>query len=55
MNLAIWLPATFAWGLVGLGLCFTFLVACEKVQGDSRFYLSPTMSIMQHNSSREKE
>jgi hypothetical protein len=31
MNVAVWLPATFILGLVGLGLCFAFLVACEKV------------------------
>jgi hypothetical protein len=31
MNLAICLPATFALGLLGLGLCFEFLMACEKI------------------------
>jgi hypothetical protein len=31
MNVAIWLPATFALGLFGLGLCFAFLAACEKI------------------------
>ena len=31
MDLAIWLPATFALGLIGLGLCFAFLIACEKI------------------------
>jgi hypothetical protein len=31
MNLAIWLPFTFALGLSGLALCFAFLVACEKI------------------------
>lgn len=31
MDLAIWLPATFALGLVGLGLCYAFLIACEKI------------------------
>lgn len=31
MNVAIWLPATFLLGLAGLGLCFAFLVACEKI------------------------
>ena len=31
MDLAIWLPATFALGLVSLGLCFAFLIACEKI------------------------
>ena len=32
MDLAIWLPATFALGLVCLGLCFAFLIACEKIR-----------------------
>jgi hypothetical protein len=31
MNLEIWLPATFLLGLIGLGLCFVFLGACEKI------------------------
>jgi hypothetical protein len=31
MNLAIWLPATFALGLLGLGLVYAFLLACEKI------------------------
>jgi hypothetical protein len=31
MNLEIWLPATFLLGLIGLGLCFAFLRACEKI------------------------
>jgi hypothetical protein len=31
MNLELWLPATFLLGLVGLGLCFAFLIACEKI------------------------
>jgi hypothetical protein len=31
MNLAIWLPSTFPLGLIGLGLCYAFLVDCEKV------------------------
>lgn len=31
MDVAIWLPATFLLGLVSLGLCFAFLVACEKI------------------------
>ena len=31
MNLAIWLPATFALGLAALGLCFAFLAGCEKI------------------------
>jgi hypothetical protein len=31
MNLAFWLPAMFGLGLVGLGLCFLFLIGCEKI------------------------
>jgi hypothetical protein len=31
MDLAIWLPVTFALGLAGLSLCFAFLIACEKI------------------------
>jgi len=31
MNVAIWLPATLALGLLGLGFCFAFIVACEKI------------------------
>ncbi len=31
MNLAIWDPALFLLGLVGLGLCYAFLLACEKI------------------------
>ena len=31
MDLTIWLPAMFVLGLVGLGLMFAFVRACEKV------------------------
>jgi hypothetical protein len=31
MNLAIWIPATFLLGLAGLGLCYAFLLGCEKI------------------------
>ncbi len=31
MSLAIWLPGTFLLGLLGLGLCYAFLLACEKI------------------------
>jgi hypothetical protein len=31
MNLAIWLPSLFVLGLAGLGICFAFLQACEKI------------------------
>jgi hypothetical protein len=31
MDVAIWLPGTFLLGLISLGLCFAFLVACEKI------------------------
>jgi len=31
MNLVVWLPAMFLLGVGGLGLCFAFMVACERV------------------------
>jgi hypothetical protein len=31
MNLAIWLPAMFALGLAGLGVCLAFTIACEHI------------------------
>jgi hypothetical protein len=31
MNVTLWLPLTFALGLLGLGVCFAFLVACENI------------------------
>jgi hypothetical protein len=31
MDLVIWLPAAFLLGLVGIGSCFVFIVACEKI------------------------
>ena len=31
MNLVVWLPAMFLLGLAGMGLCFVFLRACEKI------------------------
>jgi hypothetical protein len=31
MNLVVWLPAMFGLGIVGMGLCLAFLVACEKI------------------------
>jgi hypothetical protein len=31
MNEVIWLPAMFALGLVSLGLCLVFTLACEYV------------------------
>ncbi len=31
MNLAFWLPAMFALGLVAMGLCYLFMDACEKI------------------------
>ena len=31
MNLEIWLPGLFALGLVGMGLCYAFMIACEKI------------------------
>jgi hypothetical protein len=31
MNLGIWLPAMFLLGLTVMGLCYAFLIACEKI------------------------
>jgi len=31
MDLAIWLPGLLVLGLVGLGLMFAFISACDKV------------------------
>jgi hypothetical protein len=31
VNVAIWLPATFVLGLLGIGLCFAFISACENI------------------------
>jgi hypothetical protein len=31
MDLAIWIPAVFALGLVAVGLMFLFVEACDKV------------------------
>jgi hypothetical protein len=31
MDLGVWLPAMFILGLVGLGLLFAFVAACERV------------------------
>ncbi len=31
MNLAVWLPAMFVLGLVGLGACYAFVFACEVI------------------------
>jgi hypothetical protein len=31
MNLAIWLPAMFFLGIIGMVLCFLFLDGCEKI------------------------
>ena len=31
MNLEIWLPAMFLLGLAVMGLCYAFLIACEKI------------------------
>jgi hypothetical protein len=31
MDLTIWLPAMFALGIVTMGLCYAFLIACENV------------------------
>ena len=31
MNLAVWLPAMFALGLIGMGICLAFVAACERI------------------------
>jgi hypothetical protein len=31
MDLAVWLPFTFALGLAAIAVCFAFVVACEKI------------------------
>ncbi len=31
MNLVIWLPAMFLLGLAALGICLTFVSACEVI------------------------
>jgi len=31
MNLEIWLPAMFLLGIVTMGLCYAFLIGCERI------------------------
>jgi hypothetical protein len=31
MDLTIWLPAMLTLGLVAMGLCYWFLIACENI------------------------
>jgi hypothetical protein len=31
MDLTTWLPGMFILGLVAMGLCYAFLVGCEKI------------------------
>jgi hypothetical protein len=31
MNLVVWLPALFALGLVSMGVCYAFVLACEEI------------------------
>jgi hypothetical protein len=31
MDLTIWLPAMFILGIVSMGLCYAFLIACENI------------------------
>jgi len=31
MNLVVGLPAMFLLGMIGMGLCYAFIVACEKI------------------------
>jgi hypothetical protein len=31
MNLEVWLPAMFLLGLAAMGLCYAFLLGCERI------------------------
>ena len=31
MDLGIWLPAMFLLGMIGMGLCYAFILACENI------------------------
>jgi hypothetical protein len=31
MDLTFWLPAMFMLGIVSMGLCYAFLIACEHI------------------------
>jgi hypothetical protein len=31
MSLEFWLPAMFLLGLIGMVLCYLFLIACDKI------------------------
>lgn len=31
MSLLFWMPFLFGLGLVSMGLCFLFFIACEKI------------------------
>ena len=31
MDLTTWLPGMFVLGLAAMGLCYAFLLACEKI------------------------
>jgi hypothetical protein len=31
MNLIVWLIAMLALGILAMGLCYLFLIACEKI------------------------
>lgn len=31
MNLYLWLPSMFLLGIVAMGICYLFLLACEKI------------------------
>jgi hypothetical protein len=31
MDVATWLPGLFVLGMVLMGLCYAFLIACEKI------------------------
>jgi len=31
MDLLVWLPTMFVLGMIGMGLCYAFITACEKI------------------------
>ena len=41
MNLALWLLAMFALGILAMGLCYLFLIACEKIKIEGEIHWFP--------------
>jgi hypothetical protein len=31
MDLTFWMPSMFVLGLIAMGLCYAFLIGCEKI------------------------